>query len=304
MKNFKTTMMRIAGKTSLKLKKAAPDIFLGGGVVGIVAATVMACKATTKASKIMGRLNNEVDTLHDLKDGKVEIPEGETYSEKDFAHDLAIAYGHGAMNLAKVYGPAISVGAASLTLIFASHHILKKRNLAVMAAYTSVQKAFDEYRARVVQAEGKEKDREYRYGVKTERISETVTDEKGKEKTVEKEVVTVPAVSQYARFFDEASLYWSKSPEKNLLFLKSQQNWFNDRLKIKGHVFLNEVYDALDIPRTSAGAVVGWIKDNKDNYIDFGIFDGSDPRKRAFVNGYERCILLDFNVDGVIYDMI
>lgn len=304
MKSLKTILEGATGRGVLLCKKYAPDIFLGVGVVGVVTATVLACKATTKASKVMEKLNSELDDIKSLNEGKVELPEGETYSEKDYKHDLTIAYSHGGLELLKVYAPAIGLGMASMTLIFASHHILKKRNLAVVAAYTGLQKAFDEYRARVVDSEGEEKDREYRYGVKAETIKETFTDEKGKEKTQEKEVITTSSTSQYAKFFDEASLYWSKSPEKNLMFLKSQQNWFNDRLKIKGHVFLNEVYDALDIPRTSAGAVVGWVKGNKDSYVDFGIFDAKDPRKRAFVNGYERSILLDFNVDGVIYDLI
>lgn len=304
MKSLKTMLEGATGRGVLLCKKYAPDIFLGVGVVGVVAATVLACKATTKASKVVEKLDSELKSIKALNNGEIELQEGETYSEKDYKHNLTIAYAHGGLDLLKIYGPSIGLGMASMTLIFASHHILKKRNLAVVAAYTGLQKAFDEYRARVVASEGEEKDREYRYGVKAEKIKETFTDEKGKEKTQEKEVVTTSSVSQYARFFDEASIYWSKDPEKNLLFLKSQQNWFNDRLKIKKHVFLNEVYDALDIPRTSAGAVVGWVKGNKDNFIDFGIFDGKDPRKRAFVNGYERCILLDFNVDGVIYDLI
>lgn len=304
MKSLKNMLEGATSRGVLLCKKYAPDIFLGVGVVGVVTATVLACKATTKASKVMEKLNSGLDDIRSLHNGEVDLPEGETYSEKDYQHDLTIAYANGGMELLKVYAPAIGLGMASMTLIFASHHILKKRNLAVVAAYTGLQKAFDEYRARVVKSEGEEKDREYRYGVKTEKVKETVTDEKGKEKTQEKEVTTVSPISQYARFFDEASIYWSKDPEKNLLFLKSQQNWFNDRLKIKGHVFLNEVYDALDIPRTSAGAVVGWVKGNKDSFVDFNIFDGKDPRKRAFVNGYERCILMDFNVDGVIYDLI
>lgn len=43
------------------------------------------------------------------------------------------------------------------------------------------------------------------------------------------------------------------------------------------------------------------ISDN-DNFIDFGVFDGDRPRARDFVNGYERSILLDFNVDGASAD--
>ena len=91
------------------------------------------------------------------------------------------------------------------------------------------------------------------------------------------------------------------------MFLRKQQEWANELLKSRGHVFLNEVYDMLGIPRTKSGQIVGWVYNSNDeysdNYIDFGVYDGG-ARSRAFVNGYEKAILLDFNVDGVIYDLI
>lgn len=111
--------------------------------------------------------------------------------------------------------------------------------------------------------------------------------------------------SQYARFFDDGCTGWSRDPEYNLMFLRCQEQHANERLKTKGHLFLNEVYDSLGIPRTKAGQMVGWIYDsnNGDNYVDFGIFNGSE-NSRAFVNGRERSILLDFNVDGDIWNLI
>jgi hypothetical protein len=63
----------------------------------------------------------------------------------------------------------------------------------------------------------------------------------------------------------------------------------------------------LGIDRSKAGSVVGWVitkEGTGDNFIDFGVFDGDNPRARDFVNGREGSILLDFNVDGVIYDKI
>lgn len=111
-------------------------------------------------------------------------------------------------------------------------------------------------------------------------------------------------VSPYARFFDECSPEWSNDPEYNKMFLHSQQQFANEKLKSKGHLYLNEVYDMLGLPRSRSGAIVGWIYDpenNKagDNFVDFGIYTVADPK---FVNGYERSVLLDFNVDGLIID--
>jgi hypothetical protein len=171
-----------------------------------------------------------------------------------------------------------------------------------MAAYKVLEQNFGNYRNRVIEKYGKEADKFFKTGVYEEEIKEI--DENGKKvkKIVEK--IDPNGVSQYARFFDESSNQWSKTPEYNLTFLKCQQNYANDLLKSRGHVFLNEVYDMIGVPRTQAGAVVGWILGEGDDYIDFGIFNGENMCNRDFVNGYERSVLLDFNVAGVIYDMI
>jgi hypothetical protein len=183
---------------------------------------------------------------------------------------------------------------------------MRKRNLAVIAAYKAVEQGFSDYRKRVISELGEEKDREFRYGIKKEKITVTETDEKGKEKKTEKIIETIDPNnhSPYAVFFDESSIHWTKTAEYNKLFLQTQQNFANDLLHSRKHIFLNEVYDMLGLPRTQAGAVVGWVKGHGDDYVDFGIFDRESEKARDFVNGYERSILLDFNVAGVIYDLI
>jgi hypothetical protein len=101
----------------------------------------------------------------------------------------------------------------------------------------------------------------------------------------------------HARSFDETNAYWEKKPEYNLLFLKNTQNYFNDLLNSRGHVFLNEVYDRLGFKRTPAGQVVGWLRSGKGaGYIDFAIHDEQKSSTPS--------VSLDFNVDGIIYDQI
>ena len=135
-------------------------------------------------------------------------------------------------------------------------------------------------------------------------------DEDGNETIVTDTVKTMDPTlySDYARFFDAASPCWQNDPEYNLMFLKAQQQYANDLLRAKGRLFLNDVYDMLGIEKTKAGQVVGWVYDrenpNGDNFVDFGIYDMSKERVRAFVNGYETNILLDFNVDGNIWDLM
>ena len=297
-----------AHRIGFKIKKASPEIMVVAGVVGVVTSTVMACKATTKVNDILEETRKQVDDVHNVLDSDV-ITE-EEYNNDDAKKDLAIIYTQTGVKLIKLYAPSVIVGALSITGILASHKILKKRNVALTAAYATIDRSFKEYRGRVVERFGKELDRELRYNIKAQEIEEKTVDKDGNE-TIEKKTISVVdpnMYSDYARIFDNGSMGWTKDPEYNLMFLKLQQNQANDRLRAQGYLFLNDVYDMLGIPRTKAGQIVGWIydKDNPvgDNFVDFGIYDIYNEKACDFVNGRERSIVLDFNVDGNILDMI
>lgn len=299
------------GRGGLVLKKYSPEILTAAGVIGTVGSTVLACKATLKVEDILDEAKKKSNLINAVHDGEIEVDA--EYTDKDYSKDLLVNRTQTAVKLIKLYGPAITLGALSITAILGGQHILRKRNVAVMAAYKLCEESFNNYRSRVKDELGEEKDRQFYYGMTEETVKDKVKSKDGKTKTVTKKVEKAPdhLYSQYARFFDEANMNWDKSPEQNMYFLKMVQNQMNDKLKARGHVFLNEVYDALGFDRSEAGQLVGWVwdKDNTameagDGYIDFGIFDGNDYAKRAFVNGDERSILLDFNIDGMIYDLI
>lgn len=298
---------RTAHKIGFQLKKHSPEILAVAGTVGVVASAVMACKATTKLHDILEDSKNQVNQVHEVLENK-SIP-AEKYSEEDGKKDIAVIYTQTTLKVIKLYAPAVILGALSLTSILTSNKILRNRNIALAAAYTAVDKGFKEYRANVIERFGKDLDRELRFNVKAKEIEETVANDNGEEETVKK-VVNEATIgkSEYARFYDDGCKGWEKDPEYNLMFLRHVQDYLNDLLRSRGHVFLNEAYDQLGIPRTKAGAVVGWVYNEKDpvgdNYIDFGIYDPNDEKARDFVNGYERVILLDFNVDGYILDLI
>ena len=305
--NLVNSATRTFNRAGLKLKKHSPEIMVTAGVIGVVASAVMACKATTKANSIVDEMKEKMDKIHKAAD----MVDEEIYSEEDLKKDTSIVYIQTGVKFAKLYGPSIALGALSITSILVGHNILRKRNLALAAAYTAIDTSFKAYRGRVVERFGKELDKELRYNIKAKEVEETVIDEKtGKEKVVKKtiDVVDPNEYSDYARFFDDGCNGWSKDPEFNLMFLKQQQSYANDLLKSRGHLFLNEVYDLLGIQRTKAGNIVGWIYDEKnpvgDNFVDFGIYDINRPKNRDFVNGYERTIILDFNVDGDILSLM
>lgn len=302
------SVTRTLHKVGFQLKKHSPEILIVTGVVGTVASAVMACKATTKASTIVEEAKEQLDTIHECANN----PElAENYTAEDVKKDTAIVYAQTGMKFVKLYGPSVALGALSIGCILTSHRILTKRNVALAAAYATVDRGFKDYRGRVIDRFGKELDRELRYNIKAKEVEEEVVNEETGEVTTVKKTIEVSdpnTYSSYARFFDNGCKGWQKDAELNLYFLRCQQNQANDKLKADGYLFLNDVYEMLGIPKTKAGFVVGWIYNEKnpvgDNFVDFGIYDTHNEKARDFVNGYERTILLDFNVDGNILDLM
>jgi len=302
MKIFSTAVLKISRQV-LILKKNSPHIFFVAGVAGTIASTVLACRATLKLSDTLDEMKNEIASLKNPSDESEWTTQLIAEHNKEFndnpATESAVTlyvYSRASLKLVKLYGPSVLLGAASIGMLTGSHIQLTRRNSALMAAYAAVQKAYDEYRERVRELVGDEKELDIYHAVETK----TLKCEDDNELTVK--VADPNKYSPYAKFFDEYSRFWQRDPELNRLFVQVQQNYFNYRLNNYGHVFLNEVYDALGVERSRAASVVGWLKDGDgDGYIDFGIFEAFN---RNFVNGSERSILLDFNVDGVIYDKI
>lgn len=292
MRGISNALARNLGRKGLVLEKHAPTLLFGAGVAGMVGSTVLACQATLKVEAILH------DAKRDLEMAKtIDHP---NYSEKDRGHDVSVIYIRSAVKLARLYAPAIGMGVAAVGCLTKSHNMLAQRNAALTAAYIALEEGFQKYRERVIEDYGQDVDRNFRYG--SREVEEL--DAKGHKKTVTRVGLDEPSI--YAKFFDPSSSSWQTEPEYNLYFLRCQQNYANDMLRARGHLFLNEVYDSLGLPRTKAGAVVGWVMQSRrgDHFVDFGIFDGEDNNARDFVNGYEGSILLDFNVDGIIYDLI
>lgn len=292
-------------KALFKVKKHSPEILITAGVIGTVASAVMACKATTKLSDILEDSKEQINQVHNvLEDDK--IPESK-YSKEDGNKDLAIIYAQTGIKLVKLYAPAVALGTLSIAGIVASNSILRKRNIALAAAYTTVDKTFKRYRNNVIDRFGEKIDKELRYGIKAREIEEIVVDDDGNEKTVKKTVDAADPVSMYsdyAKIYDAGCNGWTKDAEFNLMFLRHTQAQANDILKRRGYLFLNEVYDMLGFQRTKAGQVMGWIYDEEnpigDNFVDFGIYNTDIEKARDFVNGIERVIILDFNVTNIL----
>ena len=296
--------------TALFMDKNKPEIMLAVGLLGVIGATVLACRATLKAKDVVEEHNERLEEIQENlnEEEKTELP-------VEAKKDIRKVYLKTSLKLAKTYAPAIAVETAAFALLIKSNSVQRDRLAGLTAAYITVDQAFKKYREAVVAELGEDKDLEFKTGLKKQKIDAIVEDEEGNEKLKKEEGLVLPDgryISEYAKFFDESCPDWQKSPENNLHFLRLQQAAANEKLKIQGHLFLNEVYDMIGLPRTKAGAVVGWLYPAErynslqlNGFVDFGIYDMWANAKRAdFVNGYERNILLDFNVDGCIYNYI
>ena len=307
---MKTNNLKLmVNRAGLQLKKYSPEIMVAAGVIGTVASTVLACRATIKANDILKESKKVKAQIDDVHDGVVEI-EGE-YTEDDYKKDLTVYYAQTAVQVAKTYAPAVSLGVASIASILGGYNVMKKRYVASVAAYSALNEGFREYRSRVVDKFGKEIDREMKYGIKAQTVNVTEVDENGEEKVVKKKagVVTEGNLSEYAKMFTSESHCWNNNFDYNMMFLRAQEQYANDILTARGHLFLNEVYEMLGIPHTQAGQLVGWVKGSDgDGFVDFNLPDNDEIYLEHMASEsekkYTRCIPLDFNVDGYVLEMI
>jgi hypothetical protein len=290
-----------AGRQLLIAQKHSPAILFGVGVVGVVATVVVASRATLKIESIM----DEQDEVL----AKIELAENiEGYTEQDKQRDVLLLKLKTAGRLAKLYSPALALGALSIGCLSGSHIILNRRSVALTAAYALVDQSFKEYRSRVIEEFGMDKDEEFRFGtVEREVTTETKA---GLVKSTVK-VVDPASKSLYTFLFDEVnSASYSKDWGYNQTFLAAQQIYANDRLQARGYLFLNDVLRSLGLELVPHGQLVGWLADPEkfgrtgDGFVSFGIFNNTREGGERFVNGYERAVRLDFNVDGNIWELI
>ena len=293
------------GRVGLQLQKASPEILFGVGVAAVVGGVVLACRSTLKVDEILDEHNEQMEKI---ENGFCEL---DSYSEEDMTKDKAMVYVKTGVSLAKSYLPAITTLGLGIACFAASHNIQHQRIAGLAAAYKTIESGFKSYRGRVVEALGEEQERELYFNAKKEKLDyEEVDETTGKTRKAKKEVKTVviDGASEYARYFDENCSQWNRNADYRMDFLKMTESYMNDRLHLIGHVFLNEVYDALGMERSRAGSVVGWLDGNPDgdNYVDFGLsqyfYNGSYGSD--YVVGKENSLLLDFNVDGTIFDKI
>lgn len=302
---MKTQILKSAsqmiGKAKLGFIKHSPTIAVVSGIILMTAGAVTACKASMKVNEVLDDAKETVDMINrSSEEGKT--PGGINYMEEDRVNDLKILYSKTAVKLAKLYAVPVILFGSGIACVVAGHKIMNTRNAALASAYTGLKKAYDQFEARVKEKYGEEEARNLKYGIKALPVSKTGDGTDVNENDTVATAEDNP--SEFARFFDETSKFYSRDAHYNKLFLQSQQALMNNRLISKGYLFLNEVLAALGFDPTPEGQVMGWIYDEKNdnlhNWVDFGVYDIHRRSSRNFVNENDPSVLLDFNVDGNI----
>lgn len=296
------TLRKSFKKAQLTVRKHSPEILMVAGVIGTVAGAVMACKETLELE----------DVLDECKQEKMELEEQyamcEEYSEDALKKDQVKLTIKQVAKIVKLYAPSVIMEATSIGVIFASNDIMRKRNASMAAAYATLNSMYKRYRQNVIESYGEEVDKDMRFGVKHEKVTEI--DEDGNKVKVDARIVdldnTALAISDYSRFFQMGCKGFDASSGRyNLLYLKGIQAMFNNKLIADGYVMLNDVYRELGFDTIPEGWSIGWVYDETnpigDNYIDFGLYEARNKNQRA-VNDWEPVILMDFNVDGNLYE--
>lgn len=304
--NLTNTLSRVGTAALRTLEHHAPKILLGASIVCGIGATVTACKATLKLPETMKEITENVEAAK-----AIEVEEGEQDATKN--KEVVKSYISGGVKLAKLYGPSVGLTVTSVACALAGNRMMNQRYAGALAALGSTEKMFDNYRKRVVEEFGEEKDTQFANGIREVVTEEPVlnkdgtpkTDKNGEVKTTKKTSVEYdPSVNKYSRMFDEvSSREWDPNPDYNVTTLLGRQQYFNDMLHSHRYLFLNTVYKELGYPITAYGQDMGWIidDDTPNAVVDLGLYDLTNSGKRRIedIDKYANACLLTFK--GVRY---
>jgi hypothetical protein len=290
---------RSAAKAVLQTKENSPHIFFGLGIAAVVGGTYLACKATLQAPDVLDAGKETIEKAKaesETFESQLDLKEGSDYDNvAEFESQMVMAktYGGVALEVARLYAPAIIITGVGIACLTGSHVQLTRRNAALTMSLASLSKAFKEYRFRVRDVLGPDKEQDLYHGVETVKVH-------GPNGLEEVKVYTGNGRSPYSFCWNDAnSSAWVHDAETNWMFVELMERRLNQRLNSHGYVFLSDVLDALGLEQTEESRVVGWILNSElgDGYISFGV---SEMAPIDFIDPVEGC-WFNFNVDGPIH---
>ncbi|MFU8786311.1 MAG: DUF6353 family protein [Candidatus Izemoplasmataceae bacterium] len=307
----------IANRVGFWTKAKTPELLVAGAIIAAAGSIILAIKATPKAEIILEKSNNEIKRIKADMIDEHKIANKE-YSISDGKKELTKVYGKTTIELGKLYLPTAIGFSLTVSSILGSHKVMKGRNMALAAAYTTLENGYRAYRGRVAAKVGESVEKDIFRNVYSEKREVIETDKNGKE-VVKVKNVNVPHVdvdSDFTVIYDKNSLGFTRDANLNLNKLAMNQKYLNQRLQTNGALFLYEVYNDIGIDistlgedKVKASRTLGWIydpsDDTRDSYVSFGLFDQNGNRNEyatSVLRNNDQEIFLEFNVDGDIFN--
>lgn len=302
-------LTKVAGKLGLALKQKSPEILVCTAIIAGGAAIIMACRATYKLDKVIKPANEKREEL------KRKLDQDSNVDVKAVKKEIRILNLKTTGKLIRLYAPSGILFGTAVAAVLGSHKIMKGRQVALAAAYATLDSSYKDYRDRVKRRFGEDvEDQIYKDIYKETKVTSTV-DANGNVTETEQTVKLshMNPSNEWGVWFDESNANWQKNGVANLEWLLGIQHMLNQRLQTRGYVMLEEVYRALGIEagilgsrKLQASRVLGWIYDTtdktRDNWISFGLVNAEGimlPAAMDMRRGERNCFI-DLNPDGDI----
>lgn len=284
MKYVPNVITRTVGRTVLRTKANSPTILFVAGVVGMGTTVVLACKATMKVEGILTDHEKdmmEIGRMENRANGNLT-----NRQEEEFRKERQHVSLRTTSRMIRIYTPTAVAGVITIACLTTSHRQLVSRNAQLTAAYVTLQRFLESYRGRVRQEIGEEKERDVYYA------STPVTLAEDTPNGPKKVYGSKPGMrSPYSQVFDDSNHNFQESSTYNEHWFRIQEDMLTNKLRAQGHLFLNEVYDRLGLPRTPTGQLCGWAipHPESDDFVEIKFFPMHD---------YNGSYMLDFNAAG------
>lgn len=219
-------LSHILNNSLKQVKNHSPEILTGLGVSGVITTSYLVAKASFKAKTMIDERDKEVHG----------VPRNGYPSTKEQAKLVW-----------KLYIPPVIAGTATIACIIGSQKANSRRTAAAFTAYSLTEKAFTEYKEKVVEQIGKGKEKKIRDEVAKDRIEKNPPNANvmifGKGEVLCCELWT-------GRYF-----------KCDMETLRRAENDLNAMIVNTYYVTLDEFYDLIDLPHTSTSDKLGWDSD-------------------------------------------
>ena len=253
------------------------NIEFAAGTLLVIAGTAIVISKAEEAVEVKGEMERKIRNI-ELKD---EYEDWDSKSQRTkecvkMAKETAVGY-------LKAYGLGIAVEAGGLALMGISHATDRKEIATVSAALTSTALEFANYRKRVREELGEEKDEEFLMG-------KPVVEEKDGKVTITPE----SAPSHSYLFSQDTNSNCSGESMMDIDFLENHERWLNIRLQKEGILWENDI--ARDIgfkanPDADGWGITALDDEGNTNYISFGLNKNTE-RARAYRDGKTNSFLI------------